>query len=93
MKPRKRKRSCQKWVVTTASVGYLITEHMATEVKLVGLVFRLNYGSGERCIALIGYKMNKIRIKHFGPIKEFQTSIPTDSGNKYRATGILYENA
>ena len=45
MKPRKSKRRCQKWVVTfvsmTECVGNLITEHMASGVKLAGQVFRL----------------------------------------------------
>ena len=52
MKPHKRKRSFQKWVVTfvpiTACVGNLSTEHMATGVKLAGLLFRLNQGKIER---------------------------------------------
>lgn len=46
IKLRKRKRSCQEWVVTLLSitfcVGNVITEHMATGVKLAGHVFRLN---------------------------------------------------
>jgi len=55
-KPRKRKRRCQKWVVTfvsmTKCIGHLITGYTVSGVKLATHNHRLYQGTSERCIVL-----------------------------------------